>query len=208
MFVPTMLRPLNDEAEESAVPGGIVVSASDPAGHLLDGNQLVITLLGYLGLLLTFGAVFPPLAVAFTVTLVAVTLYAKLRVGRFLTIAEALQRLALVRGLEDELRGRHATEVLQYGLWMLLTASCLFYTLFLFDTLGDSVGFNGAYWVLIVFPLLPMVCFMCTKAAGRLFLAREPSVPERRDRKHLTSDDMEMSTGSNLPVETYNVLTK
>jgi hypothetical protein len=43
---------------------------------------------------------------------------------------------------------------------MLVTVSCWFYTLFLFDTLGDAVGFEGAYWVLIVVPLLPLVLYV------------------------------------------------
>jgi hypothetical protein len=38
-----------------------------------------------------------------------------------------------------------------------LALSCVFYTVFLFDTLGDEVGFAGAFWVLIVVPLLPIV---------------------------------------------------
>ena len=40
---------------------------------------------------------------------------------------------------------------------MLVVFSCLFYTLFLFDTLGDAVGFSQAYWVLIVTPVIPVV---------------------------------------------------
>jgi hypothetical protein len=36
--------------------------------------------------------------------------------------------------------------------------------LFLFDTLGDAVGFACAYWVLIVMPLLPFcLCFLYTR---------------------------------------------
>jgi hypothetical protein len=42
---------------------------------------------------------------------------------------------------------------------MLVTLSCMFDTLFLFDTLGDAVGFKGAYWVLIVMPLMPVVLY-------------------------------------------------
>jgi hypothetical protein len=49
--------------------------------------------------------------------------------------------------------------VLERAVWMLVTVSCWFYTLFLFDTLGDAVGFEGAYWVLIVMPLLPLVLY-------------------------------------------------
>jgi hypothetical protein len=49
--------------------------------------------------------------------------------------------------------------VLERAVWMLVTVSCWFYTLFLFDTLGDAVGFQGAYWVLIVMPLMPLVLY-------------------------------------------------
>jgi hypothetical protein len=38
-----------------------------------------------------------------------------------------------------------------------LAMSCMFYTLFLFDTLGDKVGFAGAFWGLIVVPLLSVM---------------------------------------------------
>ena len=40
---------------------------------------------------------------------------------------------------------------------MLVTTCCLFYSLVLFDTLGDQVGFQRAVWVLIVVPMLPLV---------------------------------------------------
>jgi uncharacterized membrane protein len=43
---------------------------------------------------------------------------------------------------------------------MIITISCLFYSLFLFDTLGDAVGLDGAYWVLIVMPLFPLVTYI------------------------------------------------
>jgi hypothetical protein len=52
--------------------------------------------------------------------------------------------------------------ILPRAMWMLVTASCWFYTLFLFDTLGDAVGFRGAYWVLIVMPLMPGVLYVST----------------------------------------------
>ena len=41
-------------------------------------------------------------------------------------------------------------------MWMLLAFAAGFYTLFLFDTLGDSIGAEAAYWVLIVMPLMPL----------------------------------------------------
>jgi hypothetical protein len=51
--------------------------------------------------------------------------------------------------------------------WMLVTLSFLFYTLFLFDTLGDAVGFQDALWVLIVVPLLPALLYAVVAFAER-----------------------------------------
>ena len=42
--------------------------------------------------------------------------------------------------------------------WFSLFVSSNFYTLFLFDILGDSMGFDKAYWILIVMPCIPL-CF-------------------------------------------------
>ena len=218
--VPHLLRPIQETANVRGAECSTPLTKQDNK-RFLDGNQLIITLVGYVGLLLTFGAVFPPLAVAIAVTVAIVTLYAKLRVGRFLCVAEAAGRIDLIIALERELQGRHATEVLQYGLWMLFIASCWFYTLFLFDTLGDAVGFNRAYWVLIVFPSLPVVFYAIYTCVATLFgpkLVNEYTVEgESSNREQLKSDDVELSAHSSelanvansLPPDddaTYNIL--
>jgi hypothetical protein len=126
-----------------------------------DANQLLLSLFTYLGLLLTFGAMFPPVALALLVTLLAVLHFNKLKISRFLCHALEQSQLDYVDAVETE-SGRSgflSTVVLERAVWMLMTVSCWFYTLFLFDTLGDAVGFDGAYWVLIVVPLLPFVLY-------------------------------------------------
>jgi hypothetical protein len=45
-------------------------------------------------------------------------------------------------------------------LWLLVPLSSLFYSLILFDTLGDAVGAQRAYWVLIVMAVLPGVLYV------------------------------------------------
>ena len=37
---------------------------------------------------------------------------------------------------------------------LLIGSAFCFYALFVFDTVGDAEGFGGAYWVLIVMPLM------------------------------------------------------
>ena len=103
---------------------------------------------------------FPPLALALAVTLLATTIIDKLKIGRFMLIAKENNVLAKYYELiEQECESIHSRAVITSSMWMVVTISCLFYTLFLFDTLGDSVGFGGAYWVLVVMPLMPAVLY-------------------------------------------------
>ena len=87
---------------------------------------------------------------------------------------------------------------------MLITISCWFYTLFLFDTLGDSVGFGGAYWVLVVMPLMPLVMYVLFYAFVRVFpIVVGPELEPQKENGDTNSNndgtanhtvDLEMST--------------
>jgi Leucine-rich repeat (LRR) protein len=147
--VPRLLQPL---PPPEALPPGANIQYF--AAHL----QL-ISLCNFLGLLLTFGIVFPPLAITFAVTILATTLHSRLKVGRFLCLAEDAGRRDCVTQISTECMGVGDIRVLRRAALMILQVSCLFYALFLFDTLGDVHGYEGAYWVLIVVPLLP-VCLL------------------------------------------------
>jgi hypothetical protein len=124
---------------------------------------VLIIVLTFLGLLLTFGAVFPPLAVALMVTILATVLLTKLKVGRFLSLARERGLQQYVELVEKECQGVGAVSVLHNSMWMLITISCWFYTLFLFDTLGDAVGFDKSLWVLVVIPLIPLMIYILSK---------------------------------------------
>ena len=63
----------------------------------------------------------------------------------------------LVRRINNECRCIGSRSILYHALWMMILFSCWFYSFFLFDTLGDSVGFKEAMWVLVVMALLPFV---------------------------------------------------
>jgi hypothetical protein len=124
-------------------------------------------------MILTFGAVFPPLAVSLAVTIMSLTYFTKLNWGRFIYNALEAKQQHYVDAVEVECSKVNTVSLLQSAKWMLITLSCWFYTLFLFDTLGDAVGFAGAYWVLIVVPLMPLCIyallnFYCIHAAESL----------------------------------------
>jgi Leucine-rich repeat (LRR) protein len=181
VVLPRILKPLRAAAGSSDVSGASPLAARNLYAPFFDASQHVITLLTYLALLLTFGAVFPPLAVYFAVTVVCMAVFTRLKVGRFLENVRADDRRSgnaessgretaavdsiehseapaatagHVAVLEQECEVVGSEKVLGRCVAMVVTFSCVFYTLFLFDTLGDAVGVSGAYWVLIATPLL------------------------------------------------------
>jgi len=162
--VPKILIP--PKQTETTTSG--VATAQSP---YFDANRVVILLFSYFGMLMTFGAVFPPLAVALGVTICTTTFFIKLKIGSFLGSTVELKAMPLVEKLNAECKQLALMSVLQPSVWLIVTFSCWFYTLFLFDTLGDAVGFRKAYWVLIVMPLMPVCLYILYYMVAR-FLGR------------------------------------
>jgi hypothetical protein len=151
VVLPRILKPLPNE---SAHDGGVVTVVRNLYAPIFDASQHLITLLTYLALLLTFGAVFPPLAVCFAVTLLCLVLFAKFKVGRFLVNEREANLPGQLAIVEQECAGVGEPGILVRAVSMIAVSAGVFYTLFLFDTLGDQRGLSGAYWVLIVAPLV------------------------------------------------------
>ena len=108
--------------------------------------------------------------------------------GRFLTAALDQHQFKFLELVDKECAGVGTPGMLVTGVFMLLSFSCAFYTLFLFDALGDSMGLDGVYWVLIVVPLVPAVLY----AAYCLYIActARRSLAEQQDDP---SQDTELS---------------
>jgi Leucine-rich repeat (LRR) protein len=148
LCVPKILLPINTAAE------------SQPSRLYFDANRAAILLFSYCGMLMTFGAVFPPLAVALAVTVLSTSFFIKLKIGNFVGGAQAVKAGQLIEELDLECKQLAQMDVLGPSVWLIVTFSCWFYTLFLFDTLGDAVGLHRAYWVLIVMPLMPLCLYI------------------------------------------------
>lgn len=125
-----------------------------------DVNKLVINILTQLAIMLTFGAMFPPLAVAVGVSIFATVYFEKVKVGRFLTAAFRAKLFTFVHIIELECQELGcASKLLKRSVRLLIIVKCCFYTMVIFDTLGDQQGISHAFWVLIVVPLLPLVLY-------------------------------------------------
>lgn len=173
----------------------------DPNAYppFFNATQQLISILTYFGMLLTFGVVFPPLAVTFLVTIACVTAFARLKVGRLLHNAIAADILGVLSKVDRECRGVGGSWILRRSVRMVLVFSWCFYTLFLFDTLGDATGFQEAYWILIVMPVMPLCAlvlyWLYSQAVARA-LARSAAQNEDASVKS-KSIDSELELGRN-----------
>jgi Leucine-rich repeat (LRR) protein len=125
-----------------------------------DSNLVLVTLLTYLGIMLTFGAVFPTLGVTLAGSIVSVVYFSKLKIGRLITQVIDTKQFVILDIIEKECAAVGTLAQLRDSLCMVVGFSCAFYMLFLFDTLGDSNGFDAAFWVIFVVPLFPVVVFV------------------------------------------------
>ena len=143
----------------------------------IDANYLLVTITSYLGVLLTFGFVFPPLAIVMLAAICSTVYVSRLEVGRFLSdaISDGVHKYSDI--IESECQGVGSVPKLIQAIRIIVVFTCLFYTPFLFDTLGDSVGFGGSYWLLIVVPLLPLVVYIAH------FLYRQARIRTERGRE-------------------------
>jgi hypothetical protein len=102
----------------------------------------------------------------------------RIAVGRFLYIARAMNALKFVDIIEQECKGAVTIPKIRRCVFMIVCFSCCFYALFLFDTLGDTTGFGGSYWVLIALPLLPVGLYIAHQVRARWLRRR---LPQPRD---------------------------
>jgi hypothetical protein len=169
-LIPRLLLP---ELELSASARASSASSIFP---LFDVQNYVVGLLTYLGILLTYGVVFPPLAVVMCATILSVVLQTKLSLGRFLNFAKEQNAPELADSIGRECRGAVSLPILRRSIFMIICISCTFYALFLFDMCGDQTGLHGAYWVLFAMPLFPTLLYVIVQA--RRFIKKSRNEPE------------------------------
>jgi Leucine-rich repeat (LRR) protein len=136
-----------------------VVLETDRRSQYFNPQQLLLVQLTFLGILMTFGVVFPPLGVSMALTVWAYTTFARIKVGRFLVTCLDKGLFSFVDRIEIECTRAISVQQLEECIWMLVGFSACFYTLFLFDSIGDKIGAYKSFWILIVYPLFPVVLF-------------------------------------------------
>ena len=93
------------------------------ATAVLVPRRILATLISLFALLLTFGAVFPPLAVALAVTIASTVYFVRRNIARYLQAARDANELESVLAIiEKECEG--SLDIANNYVWMLVTVSC------------------------------------------------------------------------------------
>jgi hypothetical protein len=123
-------------------------------------GRFILRIITEVATLLTFGAVFPPLAVVICVSMFSYTVFMQLLVGRFLTRAQKHRDYSEIRRiLENECRGVSTQLIESFG--YLIFFAALFYSLFVFDTLGDVNGSAiRTAWIGVLMLIMPGLLYV------------------------------------------------
>ena len=147
IFIPRILHPI-----ETLKPNFIIErSLLKP---YFDTTQYLISQLTYFTMILTIGIIFPPLALTLTITMYITSYYCMNKVGYYISTSYNNKQIQYIDIIKKECEIIVGQATIHRAFLLIYLFCCIFYTLFLFDILGDSVGFMQSYWVLIVVPLL------------------------------------------------------
>jgi len=150
--VPRLMKPPTPEALEP------YIRQSHPR-PLFGATGTLVTLFTQLGILLTFGAIFPPVALAMAVSIASIVYLTRFKMQRFVQAAVDAQLVGYLQVINTECAGIGTREQMQLAVKIIVCYCCAFYTLFLFDTLGDAEGFAASAWVLVIFPLSSILVY-------------------------------------------------
>jgi Leucine-rich repeat (LRR) protein len=171
-FVPRILRPVN--------VGTVKFDKKyDLLRPYFDANFLLLTVTSYLGLLLTFGLVFPPLAFVLLLSMYSTVYLSRVQVGRFLTDAVADNLHHYVDTIEKECLG--ITWRFLRCVRVIIAVMAGFYALFVFDALGDKHGAKDSFAIILVVFAIPVLLWgavlLYEYRAARLNPVMDPRLP-------------------------------
>jgi hypothetical protein len=141
--------------------------ASDPLPGITLINiayvtSFVLTMVGNVAVFITFGVVVPILALAMCGTICCQTMYAQYCVGTYFQtviqspVLDNAEKLKFFNQLHNDLERLDYTFV--KTIWQLLLFLGIFYGFFIFDIIGDEVGYHRALWAPI--SLLVLTCII------------------------------------------------
>ena len=108
-------------------------------------------LVGDIAIFLTFGSIYPPLAICVFIGIVSNTGLMHLMLGRFIVISRKyFQLLPFSDAIQRETAA--VGSLVALSIPPVTVLATMFWSFFLFDIMGDDVGTKKAYWILFILP--------------------------------------------------------
>jgi hypothetical protein len=132
----------------------LIVMPSRGANEVFVARRFSTLLVGDLAILLTFGTIFPPLAVVIFISVMLHTVLTQVVVGRFITLA--IPHKSTFAPFVTVLKRETATvgSLIALSIAPISVLATIFWSFFLFDIIGDDAGTTHSYWILLVMPIL------------------------------------------------------
>lgn len=125
-----------------------------------------------IALLLTFGTIFPPVGIIICVTMASLTYQMQFTYHKIVNEVNEGVRNHFITVLDAQ--AAHVVTYIRRSVWSIITFSCFFYSLFLFDIIGDVRSVRGTIWAPLLILLLPFILWVANIIAVNGFVKPSP----------------------------------
>ena len=136
-------------------------SQHDEHYHLIyEANLEIIYFLQMIGTMLTFGLVFPLIAITIFFAIIILWLTSKYLCDRFLLNLILINNIIKIESFNLECYGIINQIMIENSFWLISIFSSCFFSFFLYDILGDKNGYQNSYWIIIITSLIPCYIYI------------------------------------------------
>lgn len=149
------LKPSHAEYQSSS--NTILPTKNFDSFILFNREKFIVKITNYLGILITFGVIFPLLAILLFISLWVYTFYEQIILTNFILNLKVFFHIQYSNAFR--LRVKYIKHSFRRSLWILVGFATLIYAFIIFDTVGDQYGLNAAViascsltgWALIIY---------------------------------------------------------
>jgi Leucine-rich repeat (LRR) protein len=136
-------------------------------GLIFSRLKLSLQINSYLAIFVSFGVLFPPLALIVLLSILTSTLFEELSLGYVLCESRKLGYDWYEKQINNDCKG--VDRSLHLTLWSTfsLTCACALYGYVIFDTMGDTNGWKEALPLTLVMIILPSLLYLTTRCYGK-----------------------------------------
>jgi Leucine-rich repeat (LRR) protein len=160
----------NDLAEEKEKEVLAINISFFKKRQFLNRDYIVLPILSEFTVFITFGTIFPPLAIVVCYSLYVMTLFTQLIIGRIVIISRVQKELNhFIYQMNEECRNFRRLFIQAIPSISILAS--FFWGFFLFDILGDEIGSLKTLWILFVMGFAPIIIYFLESIIDRYFPA-------------------------------------